>query len=273
MSETSAAKAFRWDALPATTSLGGTNKRTAFRSDGSMVTFNWITPTQDRWEPGSHPFDQILVNLKGRRWLEIEGEAVEVPAGTIARVPASALHTAWTIGDEEVMALDIYAPPRPDYLPLVAYQKEYPQPDRASLPDYRPTGKGPFKGRYRKDSTGIVHRWDTLPSAERFPGMMQSGFRGDDCIVMFNRLDPKMPRTEPHSHPFDQVVMIVMGAIILEIEGKTMEMGPGTVARVPSGVPHTGWPIGGEPVLNIDVFAPPRKDYLYLTTYQKEYGG
>jgi mannose-6-phosphate isomerase-like protein (cupin superfamily) len=210
--------------------------------------------------------------LKGSRWLEIEGEAVEVPAGTVARVPASALHTAWTIGDEEVMALDVYSPPRPDYLPLVAHQKEYPQPDKASLPDYRPTQKGKFKGRYRADPSGVVYRWDSLPGVERLPGMTQSGFRGDDCIVMFNRLDRKMARPEPHSHPFDQVVMIVTGAIMIEIGGRTMEMGPGTVARVPSGVAHRGWPVGGEPVLNIDVFAPPREDYLPLTAYQTEYG-
>jgi hypothetical protein len=41
--------------------------------------------------------------------------------------------------------------------------------------------------------------------------------------------------------------------------------------RVPANAPHTGWPLGNDPVLNIDVFAPARKDYLDLVKYQKEY--
>jgi hypothetical protein len=36
---------------------------------------------------------------------------------------------------------------------------------------------------------------------------------------------------------------------------------------------HTGWPAGDKPVVNMDVFAPPRKDYLSMTDYQKDYAG
>ena len=80
-----------------------------------------------------------------------------------------------------------------------------------------------------------------------------------------------MPRFEPHSHPFDQTILIIEGSIMLELDGEEKECGPQTIVRVPAGVPHTGWPIGGKPVINMDVFAPPREDYLHITEYQKDF--
>ena len=59
---------------------------------------------------------------------------------------------------------------------------------------------------------------------------------------------------------------------MMEIDGRTAEMGPGTAVHVPPNAKHTGWPLGSEAVLNIDVFGPPRQDYLPLTAYQKEFG-
>jgi quercetin dioxygenase-like cupin family protein len=80
-----------------------------------------------------------------------------------------------------------------------------------------------------------------------------------------------MPRPEPHAHPFDQIVPTMQGRMMLEIDGETMECGPGTVVRVPADAEHTGWPIGAETVLNIDVFAPIREDYLFLVDYQEQF--
>ena len=58
----------------------------------------------------------------------------------------------------------------------------------------------------------------------------------------------------------------------LAFGASSVVMGPGTAMRIPAGVPHTGWTIGDEVVLNIDVFAPAREDYLFLAVNQDEYG-
>ena len=46
--------------------------------------------------------------------------------------------------------------------------------------------------------------------------------------------------------------------------------GPGPVLRIPPGARHTAWPKGDEVVLNVDVFAPARSDYLFLTNHQDD---
>jgi mannose-6-phosphate isomerase-like protein (cupin superfamily) len=53
------------------------------------------------------------------------------------------------------------------------------------------------------------------------------------------------------------------------IAGETIEVGAGSVVRVPPNVEHYGEPIGEEPVLNLDVFAPFREDYRHLVEYQQ----
>jgi quercetin dioxygenase-like cupin family protein len=42
----------------------------------------------------------------------------------------------------------------------------------------------------------------------------------------------------------------------------------GEFLYIPAGTPHTGRVAGDEAVLNIDVFAPVRGDYLYLAEHQ-----
>ena len=242
MSATAAKQVFQWKELPAIDLLGGTMRRTGFRSDGCILTFNWIQPTMPRWEPHHHPFDQVVLTVKGRQMLEVEGEAMDCTAGTITRVPANAKHTGWPVGAEPILNIDVFAPPREDYLFLVEYQKEYPQP------------KGP------------VHKYHQTPTAQPFAGKVKTDTK--DILFAWDKL--RMTRAEPHSHPFDQIVMVASGRMMLEIDGQAMECGPESIVRVPASAPHTGWALGDEPILNIDVFAPARKDYLDLVKYQKD---
>jgi quercetin dioxygenase-like cupin family protein len=272
MGATTAKQVFRWSDLQAIDLLGGTMRRTGFRSDGCILTFNWIQPTMPRWEPHHHPFDQVVLTVKGRQMLEVEGEAMECTAGTVTRVPANAKHTGWPVGTEPILNIDVFAPPREDYLFLVEYQKEYPQPEGQIHKYHQTPTAQPFTGKRRTNTDDVLFAWDKLPTADLADGTMKrSGFRGDHCLVTFNRISPRMIRAEPHSHPFDQIVLVASGRMMLEIDGKTMECGPESIARVPANAPHTGWPLGDDPVLNIDVFAPARKDYLDLVKYQKEY--
>jgi quercetin dioxygenase-like cupin family protein len=271
MTESSAGRVFKLSELPATNLMDGAMIRSGFRGDDMLLTFNRINKMQ-RWEPHHHPFDQIVLTVRGRQILEIEGEAFECGPGTITRVPANAKHTGWPIGDEEVFNIDVF-PPRPDYLFLTEYQKEYPQPPKEGMQAYHQVrSASKFSGKIKTDTKDILYRWADLPKYDRFNGYMkQSGFRGDDALVAFNTIEPDKKRPEPHSHPFDQIVLILEGQMKLEIDGKVMDMGPGTICRVPKNAKHTGWPVGEKTVLNIDFFAPPRKDYLPLCNYQKDY--
>ncbi len=65
---------YRWAELPRQTILDGYLRRTALRTDGGIVTFNWFAPDAPRMEPHKHPFDQLVMVAYGRLNLEIDGE-------------------------------------------------------------------------------------------------------------------------------------------------------------------------------------------------------
>jgi quercetin dioxygenase-like cupin family protein len=112
-----------------------------------------------------------------------------------------------------------------------------------------------------------LYNWDTLERETVREGVTRAGFRGDDVLLVMNWLEPGM-ETNPHSHPFEQVVYIVQGQMRFVVGDDIIEGGPGSLIRIPPSVEHYGEPIGDEPVLNLDVFSPIREDYKHLVEYQ-----
>ena len=113
-----------------------------------------------------------------------------------------------------------------------------------------------------------LYNWNSLEREAVRAGVTRAGFRGDDVLLVMNWLEPGMD-VNPHSHPFEQVVYIVQGRVVFHIGDEAMEAGPGSIVRIPPGVTHYAEPVGDEPALNLDVFAPIREDYRHLTAYQE----
>ena len=114
----------------------------------------------------------------------------------------------------------------------------------------------------------MLYNWNDLPSEVVRKGVSRSGFRGDDVLLVMNKIEPGMD-INPHKHPFEQVVYIVEGSVRFHVGDDVMEAGPGSLIRIPPDVLHYAEPIGDEPALNLDVFAPIRDDYRHLVEYQK----
>lgn len=263
-------KAQNWNDLPAVTLLHDTMTRTGYRTDGAIVTFNRIAPSMRRWKPHSHPFDQVVLIVEGHLILEVDGIGYEMGPRSIARVPANVMHSGWPVRGAPVLNIDVFAPVRSDYLFLTRHQTDFAQPEALTQTFNQEPSRDEFKGEIVADAKGLVYAWDDLPTEDVLDGQMtRSAFRGDDSLVVFNRLKSTMTRPAPHSHPFDQLVMVVEGNMALEFDGEVIDCGPGSVVRIPSNVPHTKWPLSNKPVLNIDVFAPARADYLHLVGYQQ----
>jgi len=112
-----------------------------------------------------------------------------------------------------------------------------------------------------------LYNWNTIEGEEVRPGVSRKGFRGDQFMMVMNTLEPGM-EINPHSHPFEQAVYIVQGKVRFHIGDEIFEGGPGSVIRIPPNVEHYAEPFGDEPVLNLDIFAPLRKDYMHLVNYQ-----
>jgi quercetin dioxygenase-like cupin family protein len=75
-------------------------------------------------------------------------------------------------------------------------------------------------------------------------------------------LDPDVVLPE-HSHPHEQLGLVLQGSLTFTIGGETRELGPGCTWAIPSGVPHSA-EVGPEGAVVIDVFAPTRDDWREL---------
>ena len=66
---------------------------------------------------------------------------------------------------------------------------------------------------------------------------------------------------EPHSHPHEQVGLLIEGELTFTIGDQQETVQPGDMWRIPGGVMHSA--VAGEtPVKALDIFHPVRQDYL-----------
>jgi quercetin dioxygenase-like cupin family protein len=74
----------------------------------------------------------------------------------------------------------------------------------------------------------------------------------------------------PHRHPHEQIVWMLKGRMTIRIGDEEKMMVPGDVAVIPGGVEHGGAYAEDSEVL--DVFAPPREDFIAGTppSYMKQ---
>jgi quercetin dioxygenase-like cupin family protein len=63
-----------------------------------------------------------------------------------------------------------------------------------------------------------------------------------------------------HHHHNEQVTYILEGALKFAIDGKEITVHAGEVLCIPSNMPHEAWAV--EDTLDLDVFNPPREDWL-----------
>jgi quercetin dioxygenase-like cupin family protein len=114
-----------------------------------------------------------------------------------------------------------------------------------------------------------AYHWDDSPSRELKPGIIQRGFRSDGVLVTYNYLEPGC-QGSPHSHPFDQIFMIVQGRVKLHVEDQLFDCPAGTVIRIPAHHVHYVEPPAPEDgmAINVDIFGPVREDYLPIVAYQ-----
>ncbi|WP_435017066.1 cupin domain-containing protein [Tundrisphaera sp. TA3] len=63
-----------------------------------------------------------------------------------------------------------------------------------------------------------------------------------------------------HSHPHEQMGMMISGRAEFTIGGETRVLGPGDIWRIPGGVLHRVRSLDG-PAVALDVFHPVREDY------------
>jgi len=73
-----------------------------------------------------------------------------------------------------------------------------------------------------------------------------------------------------HHHHNEQVTYILEGALKFAIDGKEVVVKAGEVLCIPANMPHEAWAL--EDTLDLDVFTPPREDWLNKTDAYLRHG-
>lgn len=117
-----------------------------------------------------------------------------------------------------------------------------------------------------------VYNWntDSIPTQVMRPGCNDHFFRGSDVLIGHAFMEPGVMERVVHSHPYEQIAMIMRGQCEFLVGDQLIQCTPGTVFRIPPNVPHGALPIGDEVCVNVDVWAPARPDYAKFTTYQTD---
>jgi quercetin dioxygenase-like cupin family protein len=111
--------------------------------------------------------------------------------------------------------------------------------------------------------------WKTVNREQLNPLIDREMLVGDK-IMLARVLLKKGAHVPLHHHHNEQVTYILEGALKFAIDGKEIVVRAGEVLCIPSNMPHEAWAI--EDTVDLDVFDPPREDWLNKTDAYLRHG-
>lgn len=101
--------------------------------------------------------------------------------------------------------------------------------------------------------------WDTLSKENLSPQFSRQAVHSESMTMA--RVYLKQGCSVPeHSHPNEQISIIESGALQFTLEGVVKVARAGDILVIPPNVPHAA--IALEDVVGIDIFSPPRQDWI-----------
>jgi quercetin dioxygenase-like cupin family protein len=109
---------------------------------------------------------------------------------------------------------------------------------------------------------------DAITPVEFLPGLGFRPVQGQKAMTNFVTFAPgaEAPR---HVHEEEQIVIVLEGELVFDLDGEVRTLRKGDVAVIPSWVPHGAWTTDSH-CLEIDVFSPPRQSLLKLAAAQAD---
>ena len=108
---------------------------------------------------------------------------------------------------------------------------------------------------------GAQHiNWSNVPVERPGEGIERQVVVGERVMVCRFRFAPLLVTPE-HSHPHEQVSLVVSGRVRFFVGGEERVAAPGDVLHFPPGCRH-GATMMEEEVVLIDIFSPVREDFL-----------
>jgi len=103
------------------------------------------------------------------------------------------------------------------------------------------------------------YRWADIPEESLNPLLSRKLITGDR-VMLAHVILKKGSIVPAHQHENEQVTYILSGALKFELQGKEIVLRQGDVLHIPSNVVHSA--IALEDTLDLDIFSPPRQDWL-----------
>jgi quercetin dioxygenase-like cupin family protein len=106
------------------------------------------------------------------------------------------------------------------------------------------------------------YRWDDLPREELSSEIGRRLITGDSMMIahVYLKQGAVVPK---HSHHNEQITYILEGVLRFELGedgSQQVDVAAGEVLHIPANLPHTA--VALEDTLDVDIFSPPREDWL-----------
>ncbi|PYS01543.1 MAG: cupin domain-containing protein [Acidobacteria bacterium] len=103
------------------------------------------------------------------------------------------------------------------------------------------------------------YRWADIPEEELNPLLTRKLITGDR-VMLSELVLKKGCVVRAHHHENEQVSYVIRGTLKFEVNGREIILRAGDVLHIPSNVVHSATAL--EDTLDIDIFSPPRQDWL-----------
>jgi gluconolactonase len=213
----------------------------------------------------SLPVERMMVVMEGEIEQLLGGKFVpmkaiprEDPDGIHGRTPKNdfvylekGAENGLRAGGKGAVLVEVYWPPRTDYLAKAGLKDipANPEPDFPIAPTMTP---------------GIVYDLNDISFTELQPGANSRLIGGHGAQLSFLRMDPGM-NFSAHLHPEEQLMVVLRGSIDELILDASVTMTKGDLLFLPATMVHGG-KVGDQGCDVIDVFFPPRPDYMAKKT-------
>jgi quercetin dioxygenase-like cupin family protein len=209
-------------------------------------------------KPHSHDNEQVIVGLSGQVDILLDGKLYAINAGEVIVVPGGAEHTGLT-GEDECRVVEIFSPARKDFEEKLVAASAGVIPAVTSAPADVVEPENGYPRASEEEWASRVTRVEDVPMVELRPGSNTAIVPADNVTLSFLHLSPGL-NAKPHSHPHEQVVVLLKGEMEIALDGKLYSVKAGEVGVIPGGIPHSGVTIDQECEV-LDVFSPARKDF------------
>src|SRR6476620_308571 len=108
--------------------------------------------------------------------------------------------------------------------------------------------------------SALVTDWTKVESVETAPGIRRQMIVGEKIMMCRFTFDPFVV-TDVHSHPHEQITLVMKGKVKFTIGGEVHVVAEGDVLHFPPNNRHGATMLNEEVVL-IDIFSPIREDFL-----------